>query len=144
MSTGTNLRVFRRNAKNIIIIWNNAQMEEKYHRCAGVFLVGDDGVERPLISNKFVPDNPEKFSNDVDGMIVSHSSNSLDPSKIYNIRVMFGSDGDMIVFDKQVMSTITEFGKPEPAGETIVHMYGFDYDAQKWVPLPVDPKTYTR
>jgi len=63
---------------------------------------------------------------------------------VYNLRAMFGESSDQITIDKQVMPAISDFAKPESPDAQIVHMYGFDYEQQKWVPLPVDPKMYTR
>ena len=135
-----NLRVFRRNNKGLILLWNGAHVEQRF-RNVKAYLVGSDDVERPLVTTKFVPDNPEKFSEDVDGLVIAHLANSLDPVKSYNIRLIFGTADDSFTIDKQVLSA-TPIAKDPVVAETIVHMYGYDYDNEKWVPLPVNTSLF--
>ena len=139
MEKNINLRVFRRNNKNIIILWNNYNLEERYLKSITAYLVGSDEIETPLAFDRFVPDDPSKFSKDIDGIVIPHSINSLQVEKIYNIRIMFGKGDDMLIEDKEVLSTMNHLEKLEiPNGE--LHVMGYDYASNKWVPLPVDMK----
>jgi len=139
MEKNINLRVFRRNNKNIIILWNNGLLEEKYLKNINVYLVGSDGVESPLSFDRFIPDDPSKFSKDIDGVIISHSVNNLKIEKVYNIRIIFGNKDDLKIVTKEVLSGLNHFEKPEiPSGE--IHVMGYDYAINKWVPLPIDKR----
>ena len=137
-----NLRVFRRNNKGLILLWNGSHVEQRY-RNVRAYLVGSDEVERPLVTSKFVPDNPEKFNEDVAGLVIAHLANSMDPVKSYNIRLIFGTAEDSFTLDKQVLSA-TPIAKDPTVGETVVHMYGYDYDNEKWVPLPVNTSLFSK
>ena len=99
-----NLRVFRRNNKGLILLWSGSQLDTR-HKNVNAYLVDSDGVERPLITTKFVPDNPEKFNNDVEGLVISHSQNSLDPSKTYNIRMIFGCSDESFTMASSLTGT---------------------------------------
>jgi hypothetical protein len=135
-----NLRVFRRNNKGLILLWNGSHVEQRYKN-VHAYLVGSDGVERPL--SRFVPDNPEKFNGDVEGLVIAHLQNSMDPVKSYDIRLIFGGKDDSFVMDKQVLSA-TPIAKDPASSETVVHMYGYDYDNEKWVPLPVNTSLFLK
>ena len=106
------------------------------------FLVDEQGNEGPLTFSKFVPDSPEKFSGDVDGIVISHAQNKMDPAKPYTIKVVLGEGEDSVEFTKDVLpanaAPVPE-QSPRAMGPKEVHIYGMDYRTGKWVPFPVDP-----
>lgn len=133
-------RVFRRNNKNIIILWNTAQLDSSFVDPVIASLVGDDGKESLLVYNKFVPDSPEKFPKDIDGIIISHLNNNLDPNSSYKVKILFanGTLRHEVVKDVLPVSPVVPAESMKPT--QIVHMYAYDYKNSKWVPLPFDPR----
>jgi hypothetical protein len=133
------VRVFRRNNKNIIILWNTAQLDPAFVDPVIATRVDAGNKEVPLTYSKFRPDNPEKFPKDIDGIVVSHANNSLDPNLGYKIKLSF-SNGNLYCEALQDVLPVSAVPPPEPVKSAeIVHVYGYDYKNRKWVPLPIDP-----
>ena len=133
-------RVFRRNNKNIIILWNAAQLDPVFVSPVVVSVIDSEGKESLIAYSKFRPDSPEKFNKDIDGIIISHVNNNLDPAAGYKIKLSF-SNGNVYleaIQDILPVSSITPSEIPKTA--EIVHMYAYDYVNRKWVPLPVDQR----
>lgn len=141
MNNDASVRVFRRNNKNTIIVWNTVQLDTEYNKPVIAALINDIGQEIILTYSKFVPDNPEKFPRGIDGIVISHVNNNLNPTEQYKIKVTFnGENGESFSTEKDILPVILT-----PASETIkpvdvVHVYGFNYKTRQWVPMPVDPK----
>ena len=133
-------RVFRRNNKNIIILWNTSQLDPAFVSPVVASVVADDGKETLLTYSKFSPDSPEKFPRDIDGIVISHVNNNLDPNSGYKIRLSFvnGTVHSEALQDVLPVNALGPVETPKPS--EIVHMYAYDYAARKWVPLPVDQK----
>lgn len=137
-----NVRVFRRNLRNLIIVWNTAQLDPSLRQCTSAFILDGipNGKETLLTFSKFVPDTPEKFPKDIDGIIVSHANNNMDPMKPYLVKVVFGFGECRHEEIKEVLA-MSNFVIPEPPKITNdMHMYAYDYAERKWVPMPFDPK----
>ena len=137
MNDNLNLRVFRRNPKNIIIVWNPAGLEIPSTKPAVVSAI--DGNQEVLLAwSKFIPDAPEKFPRGTEGVIISHVNNSLDPNRAYKIKLSFGDAEPKLEIVKDVMP-VCVYTIPETNKEIVpTHMYAYDYKRGKWVPLPVD------
>ena len=133
-------RVFRRNNKNIIILWNTAQLDISFIDPVVASIVDAEGKESLLAYSKFKPDNPEKFPRDIDGIVISHINNNLDPNSGYKIKLSFrnGNVYCEALQDVLPVSAITPVEAPKPT--EVVHMYAYDYKNRKWVPLPADQK----
>lgn len=133
-------RVFRRNNKNIIILWSAAQLDASFVKPVVASTVDTDGKESLLIYSRFKPDNPEKFPRDIDGIIISHVNNNLDPNKGYSVKLTFGN-GITSHEERQEVLPVSAVTPAEPIKAVeAVHMYAYDYKNRKWVPLPVDQK----
>lgn len=89
MIKNVNIRIFRRNKKNLIVIWNKDQLKEEHNDFISVDLMKDDKIS-PLSFEKFIPFDKNKFSKETDGIIISHEENNLDSAKQYEIRVVLG------------------------------------------------------
>ena len=139
MSINLSVRVFRRNLRNTIIIWNGAALLPSQREKVAVFLFDENGMDtdKQLSFSKFVPDSPEKFSADVSGVVIPHAENKMDPVKQYNIRVIFGEGDDSMEITKPVMAANSiDFSKMGTAKPT-AHLYAMDYETNTWVPWPV-------
>jgi hypothetical protein len=141
MSSNINFRVFRRNSKNTIFLWSANALADESRLSVAAFLI-DGESDRALVFSKFTPENPEKFSGDVDGIVIPHMLNKIDPSKTCTIKVLFGEGDDSFGVEKTVLpaNSSPEAQERETAGPKIVHMYGMDYSTNKWVPFPVNPE----
>ena len=138
MNENLNLRVFRRNPKNIIILWCATGLDIPTSKPV-VASVIEDHTEVLLAYNRFIPDAPEKFPKGTEGIILSHVNNNLDPNKAYKIKLVFDSEPRTEII-KDVMPTCI-YTAPEPMKDVApMHMYAYDYKHSKWVPLPVDQK----
>jgi hypothetical protein len=134
------VRVFRRNAKNIIILWNTAQLDEAFIKPVVASIVDLEGKESLLAYSKFKPDSPEKFPKDIDGIVISHANNNLDPNTGYKVKLSFSNGNVYYEALQEVlpMSNVVPAEVLKPIES--VHMYAYDYANRKWVPLPVDTK----
>jgi len=137
-----NFRIFRRNQKNLILLWNAGSLPDGAKDSLSAFLVDEEGNEGPLKFSKFIPDNPSKFQGDVDGIVISHEQNKMNPESAYTVRVVIGDGDDPLEFVKEVLPAAAvpppERTPQEPP--RIVHIYGMDYKTKRWVPFPVDPE----
>lgn len=133
-------RVFRRNNKNIIIVWNATQLDPLFVSPVVATIVDSEGKESLLAYSKFKPDNPEKFPRDVDGIVISHINNNLNPDMGYKIKLSFcnGKVYCEALQDVDPVNATSPINIPKPA--EAIHMYAYDYKNRKWVPLPVDQK----
>lgn len=141
MPANISFRVFRRNNKNTILLWNSASLPDENKTSVAAFMVDGDR-EGPLSFSKFVPENSEKFAKDVDGIVIPHLSNKIDPSKPCTIKVLFGEGDDSFDVVKTVLpaNSAPESTERETAGPKVVHVYGMDYATKQWVPFPVNPE----
>lgn len=139
MSSNINFRVFRRNTKNLILLWSAASLPDDSRPSVAAFIIDGDS-DRPLSFSKFVPDNIEKFSGDVDGIVISHASNKIDPTKSCTVKVLFGEGDDSFEVTKTVLpaNSAPESQERETAGPKVVHMYAMNYATKQWVPFPVN------
>lgn len=138
MSSNINFRVFRRNNKNLILLWNNGTLPDTCRETVSAFIDREEGG--PLKFSRFVPESPDKFAKDVDGIVIPHSGNDMDPSKGYEIHVVFGEGDDAMEVIKLVKPANFSHEVPTSTPDNAVHIYGMDYSTGKWVPFPVDPK----
>ena len=134
-----NLRIFRRNQKSLIFLWSSTGIPDSPKVAA--FIVEEGAADRPLKFTKFIPDQPSKFSCDVDGIVISHQDNAMDAGRQYSIKLSFGAGGrEGFEFIKQVKPANAA---PEPVlqkDQRVVHVYGMNYSTGKWVPFPVDSR----
>lgn len=139
-----NFRVFRRNNKNLIMIWNNSQLSEGQKDSLFAYVVSGLCDDRELEWSKFVPDNPEKFAPDVDGIVIPQIQNKLNPSETCTVKVVFGIGEESLEMVKDVMPANAIIGPsrpmPESAGQKRMFLYAKDYKTGEWVPWPVDGK----
>lgn len=139
-----NFRVFRRNNKNLILLWNNAQLSDDQK--VSLFAYAVDGLsdDRQLEWSKFVPDNPEKFAPDVDGIVIPHIQNKLNPMEKCTVKVVFGTGEESLEMVKDVMpaNAVIEPSRSatETHGQKRMFLYAKDYRTGEWVPWPVDGK----
>lgn len=140
MSANISFRVFRRNNKNTILLWSSAALPDDNKFSVAAFLIDGD-VDRPLSFSKFAPDNPEKFTGDVDGIVISHLANKIDPTKPCTIKVLFGEGDDSFEVTKTVLpaNSAPESQERVTAGPHVAHMYGYSYALKKWIPFPCEP-----
>ena len=132
-----NFRVFRRNNKNLIFLWNSGSIPDSCGGSISVIREDDDGSA--LEFSRFVPENPEKFAEDVDGIVIPHAQNRIDPSKSCSVRVVFGEGEDSFSLSKTVKpANFSPESPSKPVAE--VRMYGKNYSTGEWVPFPVDSK----
>ncbi len=132
-------RVFRRNNKNIIILWDAALLAPEFVDSPTATVIEDGGREILLTYSKFRPDNPEKFSKHIAGIVVSHINNNLDPAAGYKIKLAF-VNGQMHHEAFQDVLPVSAVSPESIKPAEIVHLYGYDYNNRKWVPMPIDPK----
>lgn len=138
-----NFRVFRRNAKNLILLWSSGHLTEDQKSIVTAFLVDPlDGMSdgRELKWSKFVPDNPEKFTQDVCGIVIQHSTNAIDSAKSCAIKVMLGHGEDAIELIKEVLpaNAIGDLPRPAVDASRRLHMYAFDSSTGAWIPWPAN------
>ncbi len=127
-----NLRVFRRNKKNTILIWDVQKIPFVNKNVSNVFI---DESTKSCHFEVFKPGTPHKFLTEVSGVVVSHFENHIKESDNYKVKIVF-EDG-FYVF-KEVFSSPGDIQLPPV--EKIVHLYAYDYRERKWVPFPVDKK----
>ena len=137
MSANINFRIFRRNGKNLILLWNSASLPDDCREEVAAFLVDESGNEGPLTYSKFVPDSPEKFAKDVTGIVIPHAQNKMDPEKPCTVKVVFGDGDDSFEVSKTVLPA-NSAPEPQEKDTKAVHLYGMDYKTKTWVPFPVD------
>ena len=134
------VRIFRRNLSKIIIVWERSQLDPAFVDPPIASIVDEEGRETLLTYSRFKPDNPEKFVKDIDGVVISHLHNKLDPDKGYKIKIAF-SNGHVYQEAVQEVMPVSALPVLEPVKPVeIMHIYGFDYRRHAWVPLPVDTK----
>jgi len=139
-----NFRVFRRNSRNLILLWSEGGMSESQKESIRVYIHQISDTEessREVFFRKFAPDNPEKFTKDVSGIVVPHAENKIDPKSRCMVRVVFGSGDDAIEIDKEVLpasasGAIESTSCPTTQAGVVVHLYAWDTEKGKWVPLP--------
>jgi hypothetical protein len=103
-------------------------------------VVDPEGKESLLAYSKFKPDSPEKFSKDIDGIVISHSNNNLEPNTGYKIKLAF-KNGHVSQETLQDVLPVSPIGVIDvPKTSQSVHMYAYSYRDCKWVPLPVDQR----
>lgn len=81
-------RVFRRNQKNIIILWDSEQLKEEQKNNISVELLSEDN--RKLFFIPFVNQKPEKIKSTTQGILINQVENNLDPTKDYDIKIILG------------------------------------------------------
>lgn len=139
MSLNINFRVFRRNNKNLILLWGTGPLigTQKGSISVSVIDLNTPGGERALRYSRFTPDNPEKFSPDVDGIVISHSLNRMNASEGCTIKVILGEEDESMELLKDVLpaNTVVE-QRAGDAGSRKVHLYAMNYETERWVPLP--------
>lgn len=144
MSIEIGCRIFRRNKKNIIILWDSHVIPDM--TLSGVFVEKEDGVELPLDYVKFSPMATEKFIPGTTGIIINHSKNNIDPEEKVIIKIVFkdnsrGAESPIIITKEIMPVTYREtVAKKEPSKS--IKVYGFDYVKNKWVPFPVDVDSF--
>ena len=137
---GFSSRVFRRNNKKIIILWDASQLDSTFTNPVIASVIGVEGKDTPLTYSQFKPDNPEKFSRDIDGIVISHLSNNLDPNKEYKVKLVFHGQEDSCETIQEVLPATVIVPTETTRVTEVVHMYAYDYKNRKWVPLPVDQR----
>jgi hypothetical protein len=134
-----NFRVFRRNGKNLILLWSQGQLTEEQRDCVSAHAVDDGmGEGKELKFSRFVPDNPEKFAPDVGGIVVSHAANGLNPTEPCTIRVVLGTGEDSIEMVKEVLPANSAEIPQRQEQHRKVYLYAMDYETKSWVPWPHD------
>ncbi len=145
-----NFRVFRRNNKNLILLWSSKTLTAEQQENLRAYVVEAGKATRELAWRPFVPDNPDKFAPDVAGIVLSHSSNGLDPAEKCVVRVVFGTEiGEVFEIDKDVDPANAATDRPAatrppaPAAAAAVdmpivrsHLFAYNYESKEWVPLP--------
>jgi hypothetical protein len=135
-----NFRVFRRNGKNLILLWSQSQLTDEQREEISARVVDPNGLGdgRELKFSKFVPDNPEKFAPDVGGIVIAHSTNGLNPSEPYTVLVVIGAGDESIEMVKDVLpyKPIGDVQRPEQNRK--VYMYAMNCETNVWVPWPHD------
>ena len=142
MSSNINFRIFRRNSKNLILLWNSASLPDDAADSVAVLLVDGGGNEGPLSFSRFTPENPEKFAKDVDGIVIPHGPNKMDPTKSCTVKVIFGDGDEGFEVVKTVLPANSAPEAPERdlSSPKAIHMYAMDYRTKTWVPFPVNPE----
>ncbi len=122
-----NLRVFRRNSQKTIIVWDS----------------DPDYVLRDIVLDKIslnFEENTEvisKLSSKVKAINIPHESNNLNPFEDYKIKFIFTNkkNGEDVVVEKNIYSINN---KKADIKAKELRVYGYDYENDKWIPLPVD------
>ena len=144
-----NLRVFRRNVKNLIVLWSSRNLTDDQRENTRVYAV-EANAYRELTWRPFVPDNPDKFAPDVVGVVIGHSGNKLDSAEPCTVRFMLGVD-NVIEIEKNVdpasQAGPADFPSSTPASSTHatvagsrtinVRLYALDELSGNWVPVPL-------
>jgi len=128
MNTELNLRVFRRNKRNIILIWNSENLSKE--QCDSVAVEIEDAEKfKNVTFTSFTPHDSDKFSKKVNGVVINQVDNNLDVNRFYNIKVMFGKDANKV----SRIITILPF---KPTVETkegkVVYLHAYDRDKATW------------
>jgi hypothetical protein len=146
MSANLSLRIFRRNLKKIILIWSANALPDSCRDSIAVFVM-DDEHKGPIAFSKFVPDSPEKFSKDVDGIVILHAPNKIDPAKPCTIKILFGEGEESFEIVKDILpasaspvapSVPVDSANSSTSGAKPMLMYGMNYKTGKWIPFPID------
>jgi hypothetical protein len=87
-----NFRIFRRNKKNLIIIWNlkNLTTDQKNEMHFELIPSDENDDTKSIEFVPFIPIDKTKFVDDVAGGVIGHEENSLDPNGTYNIKITLG------------------------------------------------------
>lgn len=138
-----NFRVFRRNVKNLILLWSSRYLTNDQRENMRVYAVEADSY-RELTWKPFSPDSPDKFAPDVCGVVVSHSNNALDPAEPCAIRVMLGTGDNVIEIEKDVLPA-SQAGPADPPAPRVapaaiertinVRLYVLDEETKNWIPV---------
>jgi hypothetical protein len=133
-----NFRVFRRNGKNLILLWSQSQLSDEQKTNISAFIVDDGSMAegKELVWSNFKPDNPEKFAQDVGGIVIPHT-----PARPCTIRVVIGYGDESLEMVKEVLpaNSVGEIPKPQASDAARkFHMYAMDFSTNQWVPWPAD------
>ena len=134
-------RIFRRNAKNIVVLWDSNLILDK-SLLKNVFIVKDDGVELPLRYHSFKPMASDKFLPGTDGVVINHAVNTINPNEKITIKLLFGEGDASFDVIKEVRPAQDKVKKEDMEPERAIKVYGFDYSKGKWVPFPVDVDSF--
>jgi len=124
----TRFRVFRRNQKNIVLIWETEGLTPDQMGNVQVNLILDnDELLHDLKFTIFVPLKKEKFKNEVTGVIINHRDNNLDTTKSYTFEIVLG-----------LKNTVAQTINVKPFEEEVknasvdLHLYAWDPEHNKW------------
>lgn len=129
-SVQINARVFRRNKRNTIIIWDVNKLPFTDQTISGVYL---NPEQKQLLYEIFVPTAPKKFLTKVGGVIIPHFQNKINENEQISIRIIFKAG---YYLDKDIYPASDDLTTPPL--DKIVYLYVFDYNLKKWVPFPFD------
>ena len=130
-------RVFRRNNKNLIIIWEAKELSKDQKESIKVDIEDEEDESISDISfSQFIPENKEKFKDDTQGIIVDQGANNIDPEKQYTVRVVLGSQS-------QISRTIQAFPCRLSKKSNKCFLYAWDRNRGQWSKCEgiEDPKT---
>lgn len=122
-----NLRIFRRNAARTILLWTPSSAE--------LIKVSDDDYDikyEKIDLSTFKTSIPK----DTAGIKIDHNLNSINPFEDKMLKFVFKYNEKEITIPKVLFSIKQEKAKQ------VTYVYGFDYENNKWVPLPIDIVAY--
>jgi hypothetical protein len=116
MRNNINLRVFRRNSKNIILLWDNNRLTED----TKIFLLPE---KKELFWKAFVPLNRNKFQREVQGVVIPQKENNISPEE----EVLIGVEINGKLNEIKV--------RPCEKNIMIVKLFGYDAVRKRWYPF---------
>ena len=132
MNAELNLRVFRRNKRNIILIWNSeALIKEQLDNIA--VEIEEGGIFKPLKFSTFSPHDINKFTKQVCGIVINQVDNALDVNRFCNIKVILGKENRA----SKLISVLpfAQANIAEKESKVSVFLHAWDPDKGSWQKL---------
>jgi len=126
------LRVFRRNNKKLIILWDKDSLPHDDYTELQIFLVDEKG-KIPLHYQEFISHDTEKFQENITGVIISHQENDLPPDADLLLEFVFSSKSTNTFYKDQLKVT----GKNVDSSSSR-KLYGYNKESKNWYPLNCD------
>ena len=127
IDTKFNPRTYRRNRSKLIIVWDAIGVETDKN-----IEVVDDSIGEHLFFNSFIPARPERFSNNIRGVVIDQEDNGLDAADEITVRITIKDISQ--TFTKSIKVLPYKAFKEKPQR---VILCAWSNEKQSYVPLNV-------
>jgi len=122
-----NPRTYRRNRSKLIIVWEAIELP------GGELDVTNDSTGEVFQYEKFVPTHPDRFSDNIEGIVIDQDENDLDAGEELVVRVSIKVVGEIVSKTVRVLPYKSFKEKPQR-----VILCGWSEQKQQYLPLNVE------